>query len=290
MQAGGAIFNTNSFNATVNNPLTSGTTSDGGLTKNGLGTLTLLGSNNYNGGTTVNGGTLAITGSGTIGSGAATLIGGALDLGGKNITNLLLLHGGTLQNGTVTQASGSFDVQSGGETATGVLAGAAGLLKTTSGTAILNGVNTYTGVTNINGGVLGLGGVLGQNTLITFGGGTLKYIGNSVDYSTQIVNSTGAISIDTGNQSVEFNNSLASSNTGGLTVLSSSGGGVLVLDGSRATQVLLRLIPAPRCPLAMDSAAATPPLTAPVSWPTGLWSSKPPASRLRPFQSPGRAP
>ena len=43
------------------------------------------------------------------------------------------------------------------------------------------------------------------------------------------MNSGSAISIDTANQSPEFYASLAASNTGGLTVLSSSGNGVLIL-------------------------------------------------------------
>jgi autotransporter-associated beta strand protein len=228
VQAGGAIFNTNGFNATVNNPLVSGTANDGGVTKNGLGTLTLTGSDNYNGGTTVNAGTLAITGSGTIGSGTATLNGGALDLGGKNITNIISVRGGTLQDGTATQASGSFDIESGAVTA--VLTGAAGLLKTTSGTASLSGANTYGGSTLINGGVLAVSaaGTL-PNTYITFGGGTLKYIGNTTDYSGQIVNSGSAVSIDTGNVGPEFYTPLAATNSGGLTVLSSSGNGTLTV-------------------------------------------------------------
>ena len=60
VMAGGAIVNTNGFNLTFRVPLLSGTTSDGGLTKNGLGTLTLSSTNTFNGPINVNAGTLAL--------------------------------------------------------------------------------------------------------------------------------------------------------------------------------------------------------------------------------------
>ena len=65
VQAGGAIINTNTFNDTITTNLLSDPTvvggTDGGLTKDGLGTLTLSGTGNtYNGNTTVNDGTLQI--------------------------------------------------------------------------------------------------------------------------------------------------------------------------------------------------------------------------------------
>ena len=41
-------------------------------------------------------------------------------------------------------------------------------------------------------------------------------VSNTTDYSAQIVNSTGPISIDTNGQTVTFASSMGSSNTGGL--------------------------------------------------------------------------
>jgi autotransporter-associated beta strand protein len=57
--AGGAIIDTNSYNVTIPQPLVS-TGDDGGLIKNGAGTLTLSGANTYSGDTTVNAGQLTL--------------------------------------------------------------------------------------------------------------------------------------------------------------------------------------------------------------------------------------
>ena len=64
IQAGGAFFNTNGNNITISSQLVPDpnlSTTDGGLTKQGVGTLTLTnGNNSYAGGTTVSGGTLKL--------------------------------------------------------------------------------------------------------------------------------------------------------------------------------------------------------------------------------------
>jgi len=83
---GGATIDTNGYNVTVVIALVSGTAGDGGLTKNGAGTLTLSGLNSYAGATKVNVGTLGVdftalaSGSGNqsnhIGSSSALQLGG----------------------------------------------------------------------------------------------------------------------------------------------------------------------------------------------------------------------
>ena len=60
------------------------TSAGGSLTKLGLGTLILAGGNSYTGGTVVEAGTLQFTNTPVIGN--LTLNGGALDLGGRNLT------------------------------------------------------------------------------------------------------------------------------------------------------------------------------------------------------------
>ena len=64
VQLGGAIIDTTGFDVTANQPLVHpaalGATVDGGLRKNGAGTLTLLSANSYTGPTIVNGGVLQL--------------------------------------------------------------------------------------------------------------------------------------------------------------------------------------------------------------------------------------
>jgi autotransporter-associated beta strand protein len=63
VQAGGAIFDSNTFNITVGQELIADSAS-GGLEKKGDGTLTLSASNTYTGDTLVNNGTLALSSTG----------------------------------------------------------------------------------------------------------------------------------------------------------------------------------------------------------------------------------
>jgi autotransporter-associated beta strand protein len=71
---------------------------------------------------------------------------------------------------------------------------------------------------------------LGGSGTVSFTGGLLRFSSNSVaDLSGRIVNSTGAIRIDTGANTVTFASGLDSNNTGGLT---KTGSGTLVLSGT----------------------------------------------------------
>jgi fibronectin-binding autotransporter adhesin len=140
----------------------------GGFTLS-AGTQTLTGANTYTGGTAIDGGTLLISGGGTLGgtTGATTLSGGVLDLGGTTQTQNggLTLNGGTIRNGTLS-SSGAFTFESG--TIDAALTGFAGFDKTGAGTLTINVVSTYTGVTDIHGGTLaiGAGGSVAASSLI----------------------------------------------------------------------------------------------------------------------------
>jgi autotransporter-associated beta strand protein len=132
IRSGGATFDTNGNNITVSQALLANATSTGGgLTKNGTGTLTLTGNNTYTGTTTINAGTIEI--------GAAGLLGGGSYSG--NIANSgLLIYSGTNN-----------------QTLSGILSGNGALTQNNTGTLTLSGANTYTGTTTINAGTLAIG-------------------------------------------------------------------------------------------------------------------------------------
>jgi len=125
----------------------------GSLAKTGTGTLTLGAANTHRGDTIATGGLLRLTNALALQNSTLELSGTAsLDLAGTNFTlgglrgtrDIALPGGRTLavgNNGTDTAYSGS-------------LSGNAAIVKVGTGTLALDGTNTYTGTTTINGGVL----------------------------------------------------------------------------------------------------------------------------------------
>ena len=108
--AGGAIIDTKSFTNTISVPLLSGTANDGGLTKQGAGTLVLGGTNTYNGATTVSAGTLLVNTGASIAASASIVNGGLLRVNGA-AGSVTVNSGGSLGgSGTV----GAVTLNSGG--------------------------------------------------------------------------------------------------------------------------------------------------------------------------------
>lgn len=129
VKSGGGSIDSQAFSVTVAQPLlhdpTLGSRPDGGLSKNGSGTLTLAGNNNYTGVTTVNAGTLlvnaALAGGVTVAASSALggggTIAGAIDVSGN-------LAPGTSNGGTGNLRAGSAHLR-GGSTLSAAIAGAA---------------------------------------------------------------------------------------------------------------------------------------------------------------------
>jgi autotransporter-associated beta strand protein/T5SS/PEP-CTERM-associated repeat protein len=192
----------------------------GGFVKVGSGTQTLSGPNSFTGGTIINNGTLALGFLGSndrlTNSGAVTVNGGAFNLGGFSETvGAVTLAGGTITNGTLTGSS--YDLRSGSISA--VLAGNAGITKSTEGTVILSGSNTYSGATTISAGTLQVGnggttGRLGSNTNAITNNGTLAFNrSDTVIFSNSVTGSGGLSQIGTGTTTSIGNNSYTGNTT-----------------------------------------------------------------------------
>ncbi|AXA71961.1 hypothetical protein CE205_15810 [Achromobacter insolitus] len=197
---------------------------NGGLVKQGGGTLVLSGSNSHDGGTTIEAGTLQIDRDANLGD----AIGGLAFHGGALATT-----GSFTSSRAVTLAqTGRFDVAA--STTLGVngaVSGAGGLVKSGGGAMVLNGSNSYIGGTTIADGILRIGRDANLGAAaggLTFNGGTLATTG-TFDIS-RAVTLAQAGRVD-----------VAAGTTLGLSGLVSGGGslvkagaGTLVLDGINA--------------------------------------------------------
>ncbi len=132
------------------------------LTKSGAGTLVLAGGNLYTGGTTISGGTLQVGNSSALGvNRAVTVSSGVLDLHGFNVNVSTLSGAATIDNvaatttSTLTVGTGNASSTFSGaiKNTTGVIA----LTKNGTGVLQLDGNNTYTGATSIQGVLSGNG-------------------------------------------------------------------------------------------------------------------------------------
>jgi autotransporter-associated beta strand protein len=219
-----------SFSGTIQN-----TTGAVAISVSGTGTQILSGANTYTGGTTVSGGTLQMGSTSALGTGPVAVASpGILDLNGNSPTIGNLSGSGTVDNVT---AGGSLTLAIDTTTSTnfsGVIqntTGSVALSVSGTGTQALSGANTYTGGTDINGGVLNVGssGALGSTGIIGFGGGTLQYSSNNTtDYSPRVSTAANQLySVDTNGQNVTWATALTSSG-GSLTKV---GTGTLTLSG-----------------------------------------------------------
>ncbi|MEP7255011.1 MAG: autotransporter-associated beta strand repeat-containing protein [Ferruginibacter sp.] len=218
-------------------------TSGGLLDKTGAGTWIFGAANTYTGTTTVSAGKLEYGINNAISTGAVTVSGGTLDMKTfSDAVGTVTVSGGGIITGTTGVLTGSsYAVQSG--TISGILGGTGALTKTTSGTVILSGTNTYTGVTTISAGILsvstiGDGGVAGNLGAATnaaanlvLNGGTLQYTGATASTNRNYTlpnGTTSTFEITTGANTLTISG--ASTATSGA--LTKTGAGKLQLSGA----------------------------------------------------------
>jgi autotransporter-associated beta strand protein len=212
----------------------------GGLTKIGAGTLTLSGANTYTGGTFINDGTLALGASNVLADGGnVTTNGGIFNISTFNdsVATVTLQSGSIIGTTGVLTSTAAYELQSGSVSA--ILAGSVGVNKSTSGTATLSAVNTYTGAVNVTGGTLAfstgsnLGSGVSGNT-VTVNGGTLSYTAaTSIDLGSNRVLTVGAggatLNVSNSVGVLNFSAGVSGASNGGLT---KTGAGTVVLSGT----------------------------------------------------------
>lgn len=216
----------------------------------GTATFTLSGANSYAGTTALSSNVLlninsatAVSGGALVFSGNATIDntrGSAITLTNNNAINL---SGGSLTftgtndlsfgTGTVTMSGGSrsITVTNAGATLTvGSVAEDASsrtLTKAGAGTLVVGGSSSYSGVTNINGGILSVSSLAntGTNSTINIGNtttaGTLKFTGGN-ETSSKVINlagTTGGATIDqSGTGALKFSSNLTATGVGNKTL------------------------------------------------------------------------
>lgn len=143
---------------------------------------------NLTGGTLTMSGNITRTGGTGTENTTLTLNGGTLDMGGFNIGSATLIGSG----------SGSLNFQSGTLKNVGEINNGAAFNKTTAGTLILEGTNTYSGTTTITDGTLQVGsggatGTLGTSTAPIANSGTLAFNRSNTIAVPNVISGTGAV-------------------------------------------------------------------------------------------------
>ncbi len=225
------------------------------LNMSGIGTLVVSSTgNSYAGGTNISGGVLQLGGANALPTGGDITVysGGTLDLGGagQSTSGVVSLQGGGIQNGALNSTA-AIDGQSGTVTN---LSGSVGLNKSTSGELTLDGSNTYTGNSVVNGGTLQLGSPTGlpggaaAGTVVLNGGassaGTIDVNGFSTDFGglsgtagavpATITNSAfganATLTVGDNNSTDSFSGTIADGNS--TLALIKTGSGTLTLAGA----------------------------------------------------------
>jgi len=214
LEDGGGTIDTGTYTVHMD----PGLVGEGGLTKQGTGTLNLYGASTYEGPTLISAGTLRAREIGVLSAASAYEVASGATLridSNKTQTIGGLAGAGTVQLGNPPNGGtpgGSAQLTLGGNDASttfsGVLAGNGQLITTGTGTLTLSGTNTFTGTTTVSGGGLNVLGTLlssvtaesgarlggtGTYGAISVGDGAVLAPGNSIGALT-----TGALTLNVG--------------------------------------------------------------------------------------------
>ena len=204
-------------------------TSSGALNKVGNGTMVIAGGTDYSGGTNVAGGELRLGAADRLlDTGSVTISGGTLNLATFSDTvGTITLQGGSI-TGTGTLTGSSYALQSGNIST--ILAGTAGMTKSTAGTVTISGANTYSGGSTINSGtvVVNNAASLGASTGgLALNAGTWQIATGFTTTRAVTLGSAGStISVDSG-QLLTISSPITGSGT-----LNKTGSGSLVLSAA----------------------------------------------------------
>jgi outer membrane autotransporter protein len=223
--ASGGTIDSNGFDSLLSGDIINA----GSLTKIGAGTLTLSGNNSYGGGTNILGGAISVssdtnlgTGDLSIGNHGELLTTGATFTTGKTIT--LGTSGGTLAS-----ANGTTAIYGGVISGSGPLTIGDGI---NLGTIVLNALNTYSGGTTINAGILEVGADVNLGSTsggLAFNGGTLQTLASFTTARATTLNAAGGTFEPSAGTT--FTAAGTISGVGGLT---KTGPGTVILGGNNS--------------------------------------------------------
>jgi fibronectin-binding autotransporter adhesin len=218
----GVLLNTGSGNVTL-----AGAWTNGGLVQAGTGTVTLAVSNSFTGGTVISNGVVVTGTNGALGNGDLLVSGGTLSMGTTSQTAELV----TLSNGAITGLD--YHVENG--TISVVLAGAAEMTKSGTGTVVLSGSNTFTGGVDVHEGVLQIS--TDANLGAASGGVDFDLTGNGILRTTAGFTSSRSFTFSTaGTVEVVTNALVLDGSLTGAGTLIKSGAGTLVINTDSNTQ------------------------------------------------------